>query len=72
MAGSAKAEREILAFVRTGVEEFILNKVTVGDFLKAIRAVGENEEVYSHQLTQHVFSAIVKDAIRKRNLKQLK
>ena len=64
------AEREILALVQRGVEEFILNKATVGDFLKTMQAVAEKEKAYSHQLTKQVFSTIVKKATRKRNLIQ--
>jgi hypothetical protein len=52
--------------VRTGVEEFILNKATVKDFFSAIRSVGEKAEPYAHQLTRAVLSRIVRDAIRKR------
>jgi len=68
----AKTELEILKLVRTGVERFILNKVTVGDFLKTMRAVAEKEKTYSHQLTKRVFSKIVKEAIRKRDLRRPK
>jgi Na+-transporting NADH:ubiquinone oxidoreductase subunit NqrA len=61
-------ERELLEFVRTGVEKFILNKVTVEDFFTALRAAADREKNYSHQLTRPVFSRIVRAAIRKRNL----
>jgi len=37
-----------------------------------IRAVADKEKVYSHQLTRSVFSKIVKEAMQKRNLKQLR
>jgi len=67
---SAKAEEEILALVRTGVERFILKNATVEDFLRTMRAVAEQEKVYSHQLTRSVFSRIVKEAIRKRNFRR--
>jgi hypothetical protein len=63
-------ESELLEFVRTGVEKFILNKVTVEDFFSAIRAVVEKEKTYAHQLTRPVFTRIVKEAIRKRDLAQ--
>ncbi len=65
-----KAEKEILALVHTAVERFILNKVTVGDFLDTMRAVAKKEEVYSHPLTKHIFSRIVKEATRKRKLRR--
>jgi DNA-binding NarL/FixJ family response regulator len=64
---SAKADKEILALVRTGVESFILKNATVADFYKTIKAVGEKEKLYAHSLTKSVFSRIVKEAIRKRN-----
>jgi DNA-binding NarL/FixJ family response regulator len=67
---SGKAEEEILELVRAGVERFILKKATVEDFLRTMRAASEKEEIYSHQLTRSVFSRIVKEAIRKRNLKR--
>ncbi len=63
---AVKAEEEILALVQTAVERFILNKVNVGDFLDAMRAVAKKEEVYFHPLTKQVFSRIVKEAARKR------
>lgn len=67
---SGMSKRELLDLVRTGVEKFILNKVTVDDFFTAIRAVGDEEKTYSHQLTSSVFSRIVREAIRKRDLGQ--
>jgi DNA-binding NarL/FixJ family response regulator len=66
---SPGSEAEILKLVRDGVERFILRKATVEDFFRTIRAVTENEKLYSHQLTRSVFSRIVKEAIRKRKLK---
>jgi len=67
-----KAEAEMLALVRSGVERFILNKATVGDFLKTMRAVAEKEKTYSHQLTRKVFSKIVKEELRKRTVRRPK
>jgi len=69
---SAKADREILVLVRSGVERFILKNATVEDFLKTIRVVGDDEKAYSHQLTRSVFSRIVHEAIKKRNLRKSK
>jgi hypothetical protein len=63
-----KVEREILDLVRTGVEQFILKNSTVEDFLRIIRDVSEKEKIYSHQLTRSVFSKLVKEAIKKRDL----
>lgn len=68
----AKEERELLTLVRGGVERFILNNTTVEELLKTIRDVTEKEQAYAHQLTKSVFSKIVKDAIRKRNLRRPK
>jgi len=65
-------EREILELVRSGVERFILKDATVEDFLRTIRAVGDNEKTYSHQLTRSVFSKILKEAIKKRKLRRSK
>ena len=67
---SRKAEKEILQLVRTGVERFILRNATMEEFLRTTRAVAEKEEVYAHQLTRSVFAKIVKEAIRKRNLRK--
>jgi len=67
-----QVEEELLELVRTGVEQFILKHATVEEFLKMTRALAEKEKAYSHQLTKAVFSRIVKDAIRKRNLRQTK
>jgi len=69
---SDKVEREILALVRSGVERFILKNATVEDFLRTIRVVGDDEKAYSHQLTRPVFSRIVREAIKKRNVRKLK
>ncbi len=69
---SNKAEEEILALVRTGVERFVLKNAAVEDFFRTIRAVTEKERVYSHQLTRSAFSKIVKDAIKKRKLRRSK
>jgi DNA-binding NarL/FixJ family response regulator len=67
---SARAEEEILSLVRTGVERFILKNATVEDFFKTIQAVAAKERAYTHQLTRPVFSRIVREAIRKRNLRR--
>jgi DNA-binding NarL/FixJ family response regulator len=64
------AEQELLEIVRTGVERFILKDATVEEFLKMIRSLTEKENAYSHQLTRNAFSRIVKQAIKKRNLKR--
>jgi hypothetical protein len=66
-----RVEEELLQLVQTGVEEFILKDATVEEFLKMTRALAEKEKVYSHQLTKSVFSRIVKQAIRKRNLRRI-
>jgi hypothetical protein len=68
----AEAERELLTLVRSGVERFILDNTTVADLLRTIRDVTEKEQTYAHQLTKSVFSKIVKEAIRKRNLRRPK
>jgi len=65
-------EKELLKLVQTGVEEFILKHATVEEFLKMTRALAEKEKVYSHQLTKSIFSRIVREAVRKRDLKQIK
>ena len=65
---SVRAEAEILKLVRTGVERFILKNATVEEFLKTIRALTKKEKAYSHQLTRSVFTRIVREAIRKRNI----
>jgi DNA-binding NarL/FixJ family response regulator len=64
------AEQELLITIRTGIERFILKDATVEEFLKMIRALDEKESAYSHQLTKKVFSDIVKQAVKKRNLKR--
>jgi DNA-binding NarL/FixJ family response regulator len=69
---SSKAEEEILALVRTGVERFILNDATIEDFLTTIRDVADKGKTHPHQLTRSAFSKIVKEAIRKRNLRRSK
>jgi len=69
---SGKAEEDIQALVRTGVERFVLKNATVEDFFGTIQAVTEKEKAYSHQLTRSVFTRIVKEAIRKRNLRRSK
>jgi len=69
---SGKAEEEILALVRTGVESFILKNATVEEFFRTIKAAAEKEETYSHQLTRSVFSKIVREAIRKQVLQRPK
>jgi hypothetical protein len=64
--------QDLLALVRRGVERFILQNTSVEDFFKTIRQVTEKEHTYAHQLTKEVFAKIVRDAIRKRNLKRPK
>jgi len=61
---SGKAEEDVLALVRTGVERFILKNATVEEFFRTVQAVADKEEIYSHQLTKSVFSRIVREAIR--------
>ena len=65
-------QKEFLQLVRDGVERFILQKATMEDFLKAMRAIGKSEKAYSHQLTRAVFSKIVADVMRKRKRRQQK
>ena len=60
---------EIEDSVKVGIERFILKDSTIADFMKTIRAATEKEYVYSHQLTKKRFLQIVKQAIRKRNLR---
>jgi DNA-binding NarL/FixJ family response regulator len=67
-----RAKKEFIDLVRTGIEGFILKNATVEDFLRTIRGVAEEEEIYAHQLTSSVLSAIVKDALRKRHHRQSK
>ncbi|MFN0158347.1 MAG: hypothetical protein ACKVRP_09795 [Bacteroidota bacterium] len=67
-----KPEQNILALVRTGVERFILKNATIEDFFLTLQTVTAKEKTYSHQLTKSVFSGIVREAIRKRDLKAAK
>lgn len=67
-----QVEKELLKLVQNGVEQFILKHATVEEFLKMTRALAEKEKVYSHQLTKSIFSKIVRDAVRKRDSKQIK
>jgi len=66
---SAQAEKEILRLVRTGVERFILKRATVDEFVTTIRSLTKVNTPYVHPLTKSAFAKIVKDAIRKRNLR---
>jgi DNA-binding NarL/FixJ family response regulator len=65
-------EAELLTLVRAGVEKFILKGASVAEFLKTIRALTDQENKYSHQLTRSVFTKILKEAVRKRNLRRSK
>jgi|WetSurMetagenome_2_1015567.scaffolds.fasta_scaffold568156_2 hypothetical protein len=47
-----------------------MNEATVADFFKTIRVATAKQKSYSHQLTKAIFAKIVRDAIRKRTLKQ--
>lgn len=60
--------RELIDLVQTGVEKFIMNRVTVDEFFTGIRAVVDRDKTYAHQLTRSVFARIVKEAIRKHDL----
>lgn len=63
---------EIETLVKEGVERFILKDGTIDDFLRTLRSATAKEYVYSHQLTQSLFSKIVRQAIatRKRRLRK--
>ncbi|MDL1892736.1 hypothetical protein FBQ87_07585 [Sphingobacteriales bacterium CHB3] len=58
--------KSIEDFVKEGVERFIMRESTIEDFLKTMRSASGKGFAYTHQLTQEVFSKIVKEAIRKR------
>lgn len=60
-------EEEVLALVRRGVEEFIIDKATIEEFFRKLRALTDDEN-YAHQLTGPALRKIVLDAIRKKNL----
>jgi hypothetical protein len=69
---SVQVKAELLSLVQTGVERFILKHASVEEFLKMTRTLAEKEKAYSHQLTRTVFSRIVREAVRKRNLRETK
>ena len=66
---SENADEEILRLVRTGVENFVLQHSTIQEFLTALREITDREDAFSHPLTKAAFSRIVKEAIRKRELR---
>ena len=56
-------QEDILEFVQVGVSGFILKDATVNDFLKTIRSVAEGKKVLPSNLTDSLFSQIVKHAV---------
>ena len=52
--------------VKAGVEQFILKEATIDDFFRTLRSAAGRNYVYSHQLTQSLFSKIVRQALKKR------
>lgn len=62
---SKHQNRELEEFVRAGVERFLLQEVTIAEFLQTIRTAAKRESIAPHQLTRSVFSQIVKQAIKK-------
>ena len=56
-------QEDILEFVQIGVSGFILKDATVNDFLKTIRSVAEGKKVLPSNLTDSLFSQIVKHAV---------
>jgi hypothetical protein len=61
----AEVEAEMLALVRKGVKNFIFEKATIRDFLNGLRDISAGK-TYPHQLTQAVFTKIVREAVKKR------
>ena len=57
---------EVERMVKEGVEQFILKEATIDDFLRTLRSAAGDNYVYSHQLTQSLFSKIVRQALMKR------
>ena len=53
---------ELLKLVQTDVRQFILNKTTVEETIRAYKT-----EVFSHPLTEVIFRTIVKDAKKKQS-----
>ncbi|MDH4068930.1 MAG: hypothetical protein OEV30_00760 [Ignavibacteria bacterium] len=62
-------DEEILKHVRSGVEAFVLGHSTIQEFVRILNDVTDREKACSHPLTKTLFSGIVRDAIRKRNLR---
>jgi hypothetical protein len=60
-------EEEVVSLVRRGVEEFIMDKATIEEFLRKLRALTDDEN-HAHQLTGPALRKIVREAIRKKNL----
>ena len=56
-------------FVKAGASGFILKDATPDDFLATIRAVAEGTNVIPPNLTQSLFSQIVKNAVKGKNVK---
>jgi hypothetical protein len=56
-----------LDLVREGVQRFILNDLSLGEFQKTIRDAAEKGEMSSHPLTGIQFRRIVEEAISERN-----
>jgi hypothetical protein len=67
---SPAAQGEILRLVQTGVENFILKKSTMADFMETLRDVSNRSGPHANQLTSAVFKRIVKKAIEKRNARR--
>lgn len=55
---------EILEFVKTGVQGFILKDATVDDFLSTIRLVNQGEKILPSYMVQSLFSQIIDQAIK--------
>jgi DNA-binding NarL/FixJ family response regulator len=56
-------QEEVLEFVQAGVSGFILKDATVDDFLRTIRSVAKGEKVLPSNLTDSLFSQIIKHAV---------
>ncbi len=56
-------------FVKAGASGFILKDATPNEFLSTIRAVAEGLNVIPPDLTQSLFSQIVKNAVNKKGVK---
>jgi DNA-binding NarL/FixJ family response regulator len=56
-------EEDVLEFVQAGVSGFILKDANVNEFLKTIRTVVSGDKVLPNNLTESLFSQIVKKAV---------